>query len=99
MRHLRDLQKAGLTHVQLLPVFDIATIDEDPARRINLDDPFAKPCDLSDAARDRWAQYSSAASIRQVLAGFDPASGQAHALYTDPRGRDDFNWGSGPLHR
>ncbi|HAV03881.1 MAG TPA: DUF3372 domain-containing protein, partial [Pseudomonas sp.] len=38
MRHLRDLQKAGLTHVQLLPVFDIATIDEDPARRINLDD-------------------------------------------------------------
>lgn len=74
MRHLRDLQKAGLTHVQLLPVFDIATINEDPARRINLDDPFAKLCDLSDAARERWAQYCGAASIRQVLEGFDPAS-------------------------
>ncbi|WP_313475106.1 pullulanase-type alpha-1,6-glucosidase [Stutzerimonas kunmingensis] len=98
MRHLRDLQKAGLTHVQLLPVFDIATIDEDPARRINLDDPFAKLCDLSDAARERWAQYCSAASIRQVLEGFDPASGQAQSLYNDLRGLDDFNWGYDPFH-
>ena len=98
MRHLRDLQKAGLTHVQLLPVFDIATIDEDPARRINLDDPFAKLCDLSDAARERWAQYCGAASIRQVLAGFDPASGQAQSLYNDLRGLDDFNWGYDPFH-
>ncbi|MDH0425590.1 pullulanase-type alpha-1,6-glucosidase [Stutzerimonas stutzeri] len=98
MRHLRDLQKAGLTHVQLLPVFDIATIDEDPARRINLDDPFAKLCDLSDQARQRWAQYCSAASIRQVLQGFDPASGQAQSLYDDLRGLDDFNWGYDPFH-
>ena len=98
MRHLRDLKKAGLTHVQLLPVFDIATIDEDPAQRINLDDPFAKLCDLSDQARQRWAQYCSAASIRQVLQGFDPASGQAQSLYDDLRGLDDFNWGYDPLH-
>lgn len=98
MRHLRDLQKAGLTHVQLLPVFDIATIDEDPAQRINLDDPFAKLCDLSDGARERWAQYCGAASVRQVLEGFDPASGQAQSLYDDLRGLDDFNWGYDPFH-
>ncbi|HYG65169.1 MAG TPA: pullulanase-type alpha-1,6-glucosidase, partial [Thermoanaerobaculia bacterium] len=29
MRHLASLAQAGLTHVHLLPVFDIATIDED----------------------------------------------------------------------
>ena len=29
MQHLRSLADAGLTHVHLLPVFDIATIDED----------------------------------------------------------------------
>lgn len=29
MRHLRSLASAGLTHVQLLPVFDFATVDED----------------------------------------------------------------------
>jgi pullulanase/glycogen debranching enzyme len=28
MRHLRRLADAGLTHVHLLPVFDIATIEE-----------------------------------------------------------------------
>ena len=34
MRHLRALQAAGLTHIHLLPTFDIATIDEDAANRI-----------------------------------------------------------------
>ena len=29
MRHLRALAEAGLTHIHLLPVFDIATINED----------------------------------------------------------------------
>ncbi|MBB5017985.1 pullulanase/glycogen debranching enzyme [Chitinivorax tropicus] len=28
VKHLRGLQQAGLTHIHLLPVFDIATIDE-----------------------------------------------------------------------
>jgi pullulanase len=98
MHHLRDLQKAGLTHVQLLPVFDIATIDEDPDRRVDLDDPFGKLCELSIQARENWSQYCGAASIRQVLQGFDPASGQAQALYNDLRALDNFNWGYDPFH-
>jgi len=98
MRHLRDLRKAGLTHVQLLPAFDIATVDEDPARRVDLDDPFAKLCELSSGARQRWAQYCGATSIRQVLQGFDPASGQAQSLYNDLRALDGFNWGYDPFH-
>lgn len=98
MQHLRDLQKAGLTHVQLLPVFDIATIDEDPDRRVDLDDPFAKLCQLSPAAREHWSQYCGAGSVRQVLQGFDPASGQAQSLYNDLRGLDNFNWGYDPFH-
>jgi pullulanase len=32
MRHLRKLADAGLTHVHLLPVFDIATINEDKSQ-------------------------------------------------------------------
>jgi pullulanase-type alpha-1,6-glucosidase len=38
MRHLRALAEAGLTHLHLLPVFDIATIDEDRARRVEPDE-------------------------------------------------------------
>ena len=37
MKHLNLLAQAGLTHIQLLPVFDIATINEDPARRVEPD--------------------------------------------------------------
>ncbi|HZG66724.1 MAG TPA: pullulanase-type alpha-1,6-glucosidase, partial [Herpetosiphonaceae bacterium] len=33
MRHLRALAEAGLTHIHLLPVFDIATVDENKAAR------------------------------------------------------------------
>jgi len=33
MRHLRALAEAGLTHIHLLPAFDIATINEDEAQR------------------------------------------------------------------
>ncbi|WP_222911052.1 pullulanase-type alpha-1,6-glucosidase [Pseudomonas sp. DNDY-54] len=98
MRHLRDLQSAGLTHVQLLPVFDVATIDEDPDRRVGLDDPFGKLCELSTQARANWSEHCGATSIRQVLQGFDPASGQAQALYNDLRALDPFNWGYDPFH-
>ena len=36
MQHLEALAQAGLTHVHLLPVFDFATTDENPANRVEL---------------------------------------------------------------
>jgi pullulanase-type alpha-1,6-glucosidase len=35
VRHLRSLAEAGLSHLHLLPTFDIATIDEDENRQVN----------------------------------------------------------------
>ncbi|MCA9976488.1 MAG: pullulanase-type alpha-1,6-glucosidase, partial [Anaerolineales bacterium] len=37
MRHLAGLAEAGLTHLHLLPSFDIATINEDAAARAEID--------------------------------------------------------------
>lgn len=37
VQHLQALQQAGLTHLHLLPVFDIATIDEDPEQIVEPD--------------------------------------------------------------
>jgi pullulanase-type alpha-1,6-glucosidase len=37
MRHLRALAQAGLTHIHLLPVFDIATIEEDRSKQVSPD--------------------------------------------------------------
>ncbi|MFP5415427.1 MAG: pullulanase-type alpha-1,6-glucosidase [Actinomycetes bacterium] len=36
-RHLRRLAAAGLTSVQLLPIFDYSSVEEDPCRRVNHD--------------------------------------------------------------
>nr|WP_298147300.1 pullulanase-type alpha-1,6-glucosidase [uncultured Pseudomonas sp.] len=98
VQHLRDLRRAGLTDVQLLPVFDIATVNEDPQQRVELDDPFAKLCELSNDARQHWAGYCNAGSIRDVLQGFDPTGSEAQALYADLRTLDAFNWGYDPFH-
>lgn len=45
MRHLSGLAQAGLTHVHLLPVFDIATIEENRAAQILPDIPAGLPAD------------------------------------------------------
>jgi pullulanase len=37
MQHLKALAAAGMTHVHLLPVFDFATIEEDAAKRVEID--------------------------------------------------------------
>jgi len=42
MKHLKKLSKAGLTHVHLLPVFDIATIDENPENQLVPDYEYLK---------------------------------------------------------
>ena len=57
MRHLTDLAEAGLTHVHLLPVFDCATIPENPADRLS-------PPDLSSFAPDASLQQEAVAEVR-----------------------------------
>ncbi len=60
-RHLQALAEAGLTHVHLLPVFDIATIDENKANWLSTGD-------LSVYPPDSEKQQSEIARIR----GQDP---------------------------
>ncbi|WP_336366813.1 pullulanase-type alpha-1,6-glucosidase [Marinobacter sp. C2H3] len=97
--HLKALADAGVTHLHLLPAFDIATINEDPAQRVDLDDPFSRLCALSDAAAEAYAdQCSSSDTIRSVLTSYDPLSGDAQALYSTFRSLDSFNWGYDPVH-
>ncbi len=69
MRHLRELTDAGLTHLHLLPVFDIATIDEN---RANHEQP---PCDLASFPGDSDQQQACIAQVRDSDGfnwGYDP---------------------------
>ena len=77
MRHLRDLARAGLNTLHLLPSNDIATIEEERAKQ---QEP---PCDLRSFAPDSTEQQ---ACVREVAGadgfnwGYDPLH------YTTPEG-------------
>ena len=76
MRHLRGLAAAGLTHIHLLPVFDIATINEDPAQR-------REPVIPADAPPNEDIQADAVRATQEVDGfnwGYDPHH------YTVPEG-------------
>ena len=70
MQHLASLADAGLSHVHLLPTFDIATIDEDKATWVSPD-----PAQFATMAPDSEKQQSAVVMTQNVDAynwGYDP---------------------------
>ena len=82
-RHLKSLVQAGLTHLHLLPVFDIATIDEDKAQWQSPDSALLEtyPSD-SDQQQAAVTQY---ADLDAFNWGYDPFH------YTVPEGSYSTN--------
>ncbi len=82
--HLRGLSEAGVTHVHLLPPFDIATINENKTE-------WEFPGDLTGFAPDSEEQQAAVARVRDADAynwGYDPYHyGVPEGSYaTDPNG-------------
>ncbi|MBA3470812.1 MAG: DUF3372 domain-containing protein [Herpetosiphonaceae bacterium] len=70
MQHLLALHAAGLTHVHLMPAFDIASVNEDPAARREPD-----PALLATYAPDSSQQQATVALSRTIDGfnwGYDP---------------------------
>lgn len=67
MQHLRALAEAGMNTVHLLPTFDIATIEEDPAARTEPSVPDAGP-----AAEEQQAAVSATRDLDGFNWGYDP---------------------------
>lgn len=107
MNHLKELADAGLTHLHLLPVNDIASIIEDRSERVDLDDPYRLLCDRLgiDELSEECERYGSR-PIRDVfeeMAEEDPVTLEIQntlaARYPDhPARYDGFNWGYDPFH-
>jgi pullulanase len=108
MRHLKALADAGLTHLHLLPVNDIASIIEDRSKRVDLDDPYNLLCERLgiDGLQDICERYGDT-PIRNVFeqwADDDPITEKIQHTYSEewPGSHfaryDGFNWGYDPFH-
>ncbi len=78
MQHLIALANAGLTHLHLLPMFDIATINENEAEWVNPD-----PVELASLPADSEEQQAAIDAVRDADGfnwGYDPYH------YTVPEG-------------
>ncbi|MCA9514720.1 MAG: pullulanase-type alpha-1,6-glucosidase, partial [Myxococcales bacterium] len=98
MSHLKALATAGLTHVHLLPSFDIATINERAAERVDIEDGFDALCAKNGAVPAAMCTQYGTTPIKDVLAGLDPTTGDAQQIATWMAGIDGFNWGYDPFH-
>jgi pullulanase len=98
--HLQALSNAGLTHMHLLPSFDIATIEEVRDNRVELDDPVDDLCAANSAAGGLCPEFSGM-TIRELLemkTAEDPASDFQQQVVVWLRNLDGYNWGYDPWH-
>src|SRR5712691_1062074 len=93
MKHLAALAAAGLTHTHILPAFDFATVDEDPANRVDIDQTFDKLCAKNTAVPAATCTQYGSQVIKDVLAGLPGDSDQQATIAGYLRNLDSFNWG------
>ena len=43
VQHLKQLSASGVTHIELLPVFDLATVNEFSDKVADIQQPFSRP--------------------------------------------------------
>ncbi|WED29969.1 pullulanase-type alpha-1,6-glucosidase [Vibrio sp. DW001] len=96
--HLKSLKEAGLTTVHLLPSYDLASVDEDTTKRIEIDNTVAQLCTVNPKASLCSNEVSRGVTIRSLLDNADPATGEAQEIMADIRPLDGFNWGYDPYH-
>ncbi len=78
MKHLTELANAGVTHVHLLPAFDIATINEDRSQQNTVD--FAELATMAPDSPDQQAAVNEIRATDGFNWGYDPYH------YTVPEG-------------
>jgi pullulanase len=99
LNHLQALAAKGLTHVHILPAFDFATVRENRADRVELEDPVEKLCAANSAAVSLCAT-DAGKTIRQAMQDAVAANqlDRPQQITEWMRDLDGFNWGYDPLH-
>ncbi|MEW6982425.1 alpha-1,6-glucosidase domain-containing protein [Colwelliaceae bacterium 6471] len=97
VQHLQKLVDNGLTHFHMLPVNDIASINEDTANIVDLDNTVAELCAIKTEAPVCGVNDDNA-TLRSVLESYSSYSNDAANLMNVLREVDSFNWGYDPKH-
>lgn len=69
VQHLKTLSASGVTHVELLPVFDLATVNEFSDKVADIQQPFSRLCEVNSAVKSsEFAGYcDSGSTVEEVL--------------------------------
>ncbi|WP_337841537.1 pullulanase-type alpha-1,6-glucosidase [Rheinheimera sp.] len=97
VQHLKALADSGVTHFHLLPATDMATVNEDASKRVELTDTVAALCKIKSTAAV-CSEENAATPLIDVLKSYAPSGERAQALVEAMRGTDGFNWGYDPQH-
>jgi pullulanase-type alpha-1,6-glucosidase len=98
IQHLKALQSAGLNNIHLLPTFDIATVDEDDTKHLDIDDSLGKLCGITPNTSICQQDYNTNQSIKSLLQSYAVEGEQAQLLVSELRKVDNYNWGYDPFH-
>jgi pullulanase-type alpha-1,6-glucosidase len=100
MQHLATLAEKGLTHFHVLPVNDIATINEDDTRTVDWTSTIQSFCALAPASAVCTDGTDRASTIQAVYESYNVLTepGAAQELAQQLRNFDQFNWGYDPKH-
>ncbi|AWL11060.1 Pullulanase [Saliniradius amylolyticus] len=99
VNHLKALQEAGLTHFHMLPANDIATVNENFERQLNLTSPLSELC-LQDRQLDvcHDGAVNQDGTILEALETYPADSPEQQVVVNAIRDIDGFNWGYDPHH-
>ena len=110
MRHLQQLSDAGLTHLHLLPLNDIASVPESREQRVDINDPFERICEVAgvDGLEEACRRYGNTpvGEVFEQLAADAPVTTEIQRIYAEQgengghglASHDGFNWGYDPFH-
>ena len=95
--HLKALATAGLTHFQILPANDIASVEEDFSKQVNLTNTVAELCAVNSSAPVCGVE-DNAATLLSVFESYDTSTDKAKLLTESLRDKDGYNFGYDPKH-
>ncbi|MBA6372550.1 pullulanase-type alpha-1,6-glucosidase [Colwellia sp. BRX8-4] len=97
IKHFKDLQKAGINNIHLLPTFDIGTANENDTQVIDLNNPISKLCQLVPEHK-LCRLEDQEMTIQEYLETLPSATQERQAIVSSIREIDNYNWGYDPFH-